>query len=355
MLFKDIRFALRMFARTPGLTAVAVLTLGLGLGMTMTVWGVIDRVLVDPLPYPDSDRIVELRMSEPGREMVGVPMSVFAYQDIVDQSRVLPIADRDLQRKHQPDRRQSPQRVRGARVSSSFFDVMGVPPRLGRGIRPEEDAVGGENVVVLAHGLWQSRYGGESDILGEKVMVNGRPHTVIGVAPEDFSYPRNVDVWLPISIDWAEEDRGHGWVVGFGRLAPGVTLSEARADLERISTWQQSEFPENHEGCTLIATPIKETIVGPVQSSLMVLLGAVCCVLLDCRLQRHHSAFGANGGSAAGSRPAPGVGRQPQPLGAAAHDREHLDCSRWGPRGHCFRPLGHRSGSAAICRVHSPV
>ena len=280
MLFKDIQFALRMFARTPGLTAVAVLTLGLGLGMTMTVWGVIDRVLVDPLPYPDSDRIVELRMSEPGREMVGVPMSVFAYQDIVDQSESFQSLTVTFNENINLTGGTSPQRVRGAWVSSSFFDVMGVPPRLGRGIRPEEDAVGGENVVVLAHGLWQSGYGGESDILGEKVMVNGRPHTVVGVAPEDFSYPRNVDVWLPISIDWAEEDRGHGWVVGFGRLAPGVPLSEARADLERISTWQQSEFPENHEGCTLIATPIKETIVGPVQSSLMVLLGAVCCVLL---------------------------------------------------------------------------
>ncbi len=308
MLLKDLQFALRMLTRNPGFTALAVLTLGVGLGMTMTVWGVIDRVLLDPLPYPEGDRIVEIRMAEPGGDPTGFPMSVFAFQDIVDRSRSFESLAVSFKENINLTGGSSPARVRGARVSSGFFDVMAVRPQVGRDIRPDEDVVGGEPVAVLGYRLWHTRYGGTPDILGQKVMVDGRPHTVIGVAPDGFSFPGDVEIWLPISIEWTEEDRNHGWVVGYGRLKPQNTLTEASADLERISAWQQAEFPEIHEGRTLVATPIKEIVVGAVRSSLDRAPRRRLLCALDRGGQCHDSVVGADGRPAAGGGPASGPG-----------------------------------------------
>jgi hypothetical protein len=241
-LFKDVVFAVRAIARNPGFAAVVVLTLGVGIGLCVAVWSVIDGVLIDPLPFPDADRLVELRMTEPGREFPGVPMSSLDYRDHEQRNQTFQAMAASFRENVNLTGGASPQRMRGVWVSAAFFDVIGIPPQLGRGFLPEDDAPGSDLVAVVSHGLWQRRFAGDPDILGRKVVVNGRPHVVVGVTPEGFSFPRDSSIWLPIAIDWNEEHRGHGWVVPYGRIRPDVTFDEAEADLDRIASWQQREF-----------------------------------------------------------------------------------------------------------------
>jgi putative ABC transport system permease protein len=278
-LFKDIVFAVRAIARNPGFATVVILTLGVGIGLCVAVWSVIDGVLIDPLPFPDADRLVELKMTEPGREFPGVPMSSLDYRDHEQRNQTFQAMAATFRENVNLTGGASPQRVPGVWVSAAFFEVIGVPPQLGRGFLPEEDAPGSDLVAVVSHGLWQRRFAGDPDILGSKVVVNGRPHVVVGVTPEGFSFPRDSSIWLPIAIDWNEEYRGHGWVVPYGRIRPDVTFDEAEADLDRITSWQQREYPDTNKDRGVRIDRVKETIVGPVRSPLMFLMVAVACVL----------------------------------------------------------------------------
>ncbi len=279
-LSKDVGFALRMLARNPGFTAVAVLTLGLGIGMSVAVWSVVDAVLIDPLPYPDADRLLQIRRSEPGRIPRGAPMSAFDYRDLAERNHSLEEVAAAFPENVNLTGGSSPERVAGSWVSAPFFDVVGISPNLGRGFRAADDVFGGDLVAVLSHGLWQRRFDGDPEVLGDSIMVNGRPHVVIGVAPEGFSFPGDTELWLPIAIDWENEDRGHGWLTAYGRLRQGLTLEAAMADLEQLADQLRHEHPDTNEDRGFRVVPIKQDIVGPITPSLLVLLASVTCVLL---------------------------------------------------------------------------
>jgi putative ABC transport system permease protein len=269
-----------MIARKPGFAAVAVMTLGLGIGMSVAVWSVIDAVLIDPLPYPDADRLLQIRRSEPGRIPRGAPMSAFDYRDLAERNHSLEEVAAAFPENVNLTGGSSPERVAGSWVSAPFFEVVGISPNLGRGFRAADDVFGGDLAAVLSHGLWQRRFDGDPEVLGDSIMVNGRPHVVVGVAPEGFSFPGDTELWLPIAIDWENEDRGHGWLTVYGRLRQGLTLEAALADLDQLADQLRQEHPDTNEDRGFRVVPIKQDIVGPITPSLLVLLGSVACVLL---------------------------------------------------------------------------
>lgn len=283
-LFADIRYAVRSFGRTPGLTAVVVLTLALGIGMTTAIFSVVDGVLLKPLPYPAADRLVMVGESSsrfPGLGPVN-PLdffdwrernTVFSHLSAVD-SYTFDLVDGD-----------EPERVQGAAVSHEFFDLLAVPPVLGRTFRAEDDVVNGERVVVLSHDLWQRRFGGDPDVLGRRLFTTDHAYTVIGVMPDGFRHPEafwasDIELWMPLSfIDNPLDTRGARYLQTIGRLRDGVSIAQARQDMDVISTALAELYVENAERAALIA-PLRDETVGDTGQSLYTLLGAVGLLLV---------------------------------------------------------------------------
>jgi predicted permease len=277
---KDTRFALRSLLRSPAFSLVTILTLGLGIGMSVAVWSVVDAVLIEPLPYPDAHRLVTIGETLPNLGSTGYPMSALDYLDYAERNRTFESMAAVFRDNLNITGGSLPERVKGAYVSAGFFDVLKSPPQFGRAFRTEEDASGGDPVAVISNRFWQSRFGGREEVLGAALIVNGRPHEVVGVAPEGLAFPPGAEVWLPIAIEPAEEDRAHGWVTPIGRLRPDVRLADAQADLERINEWIEQEHGGTEQGRIVALQPLKERIVGDARTSLLVLLAAVACVLL---------------------------------------------------------------------------
>ncbi len=279
-LINDVRFAVRSLFRSPGFSAITILTLGLGIGLSVAVWSVIDAVLIEPLPYPDADQLVEIGMTLPDLGTAGYPMSALDFLDYAEQNKSFDAMAAIFRENLNLTGGSSPERVTGARVSAPFFTIMGVSPQLGRAFRDEDDAPGKDLVAIISNSLWQRRFGGRSSVLGETVVVNGQSHVIVGVAPVGFTFPRNTAIWLPIAIEPETEDRAHGWVTPVGRLRSGVQIANALTDLESIRVWIEREHIVAREGRRVAIQPLKERIVGAIRPSLLVLLAAVVCVLL---------------------------------------------------------------------------
>jgi len=279
-LVNDTRFAVRSLFRSPGFAAVTILTLGLGIGMSVAVWSVIDAVLIEPLPYPDADQLIEIGLTLPELGTAGYPMSALDYLDYAERNNSFEAMAAVFRENLNLTGGSSPERVTGAWVSAPFFTVMGISPQLGRAFRNEEDAPGQDLVAVISNSLWQRRLGGRADVLGDTLVVNGRAHVIVGVAPRGFEFPRNTEIWLPIAIEPETENRAHGWVTPVGRLRSVVQVADARTDLEASREWIENEHVDTREGRSIALQPLKERIVGAVRPSLLVLLAAVACVLL---------------------------------------------------------------------------
>ncbi len=277
---KEIRTALRSLVRTPIFTIVAVVTLGLGIGMWVTVWSVIDSVLINPLPYPDADRLVEIRSTEPERSQIGYPMPALDFLDLEERQTSFDSMAAVFRENLNLTGDSSPERVSGAWVTARFFDVMGIPPESGRSFTVDDDTPGHDRVAVISDGLRHHRFSASTTVIGETVIVNGLPHVIVGVAPAGFAFPNDTEIWLPMAIDPGTEDRNHGRVIAYGRIRPGVSITNARVDLEHIAEQLRQEHPDTNSGESVGVQALRDQIVGDVSSSLLVLLGAVGCVLL---------------------------------------------------------------------------
>jgi putative ABC transport system permease protein len=279
-LARDLRHALRLLARHPGFTAVAVLTFAVGIGINTAVFSVFSGILLRPLPYPDADRITLIWLDN-RRE--GIREDIGSYPNFRDwraestsyehmagfTSTAFTLSGPD-----------EPERLEGAYVSAAFFDVMGIRPALGRTFTEANETVGEDRVAVLSHGLWQRRFGGGPDVLGRTIALGGDAYEIIGVMPPALAFPADAELWVPLAPDDSlREARTAFWLPVIGRLKPGITPALAQTEMTAIAGRIEQEY-EQMRGFGANVVPLHRQLVGDIEWSLIVLLGAVGFVLL---------------------------------------------------------------------------
>lgn len=290
----DLKFAFRSLARTPGFTAVTLLTVALGVGANTAIFSIVHGVLFRPLPFRAPERIVTLWELAP--DDAGVPRrwrtTAANYFDWEAEARTLESMALFGSAGMNWTGDGEPEELLGARVSASYFDVLGIEPVLGRTFAPEENEIGKDRVLVLSHGLWLRRFGGSKDVLGKTLTLDGEPFEVIGVMPEAVYptwpqatgrlpfLPLHQQIWVPMALsEERRQDRGSHVFGAIARLAPGITLESARAEMDTIARRLAAAHPEN-DGEAIVVVPYLEEVTGSARPALLVLWGAVALVLL---------------------------------------------------------------------------
>ena len=281
ILLHDVRFALRMLRRNLGFATIAIGTIALGIGANTAIFSVVNGVLLRRLPYAEPEQLVMVWLDNTVQGFHEDLTSYPNYAALRDQNSTLQdfaaFTTSGLSLTGDGD----PERLPGVRVSGTFFNVMGVPALLGRTLVPEEDEPGNDGVVVLGHGLWLRRFGGDADVVGTEIILNGRGRTVVGVMPPAFRFPENAQVWIPMAPDEAARNRRGGlWLWTVGRMLPEATVGQARDDLGAVMSRLEEEFPRSNAGFGAAVNPLQEQLVGDVRTALLVLAGAVGFVLL---------------------------------------------------------------------------
>ena len=281
-MMSDLRYALRQLMKAPSFTAVAILTLALGIGACSAIFSVVNVVLLRPLDYPEPGRIVAIRETQLPQfpEFSVSPPNYLDWEKQTKSYEYLAAyggAHVNLTGEGEP------QRLVGVKATAHYFDVYGVKPVLGRMLLPEEDAQGKNHVVVLSYPFWQRVFGGARDVVGRAIQLNGEPYTVVGVAPVGFGLTSKVDAWMPMAFkpdETANDARGGHYINVVGRLKPGVTVAQARAELEVIASQLAKQYPDSNKGWGIFMMPLQDYSVRDVKPVLYTLLGAVGCVLL---------------------------------------------------------------------------
>ncbi|HEV8471699.1 MAG TPA: ADOP family duplicated permease, partial [Methylomirabilota bacterium] len=279
-LLQDIRYALRVFRKLPGFAVLALLIVALGIGATTVMFTVINSVLLRPLPYPDADRLLTLHGST---EAFGESWG-FSYLDFIDVRN----ASRSLAAAAwtygggtigAPG---DPEYVNGRQISADLFAVLGIPLVQGRAFRSEDDRPGAAPVAIISQGLWQRRFGGSAAAVGQRLVYEGKPYTITGVAPSRVGLEGEVDVFTPLgqNPERRMRNRAARFIHVIARLGPGVAASEGQAELALIGRRLAAEFPDPDAGRVLLARPLHQDVVGNVASTLWLLLAAVGLVLL---------------------------------------------------------------------------
>lgn len=287
-LIQDLRFGLRSLLKAPGITLVAVLTLALGIGATTAIFTVFDAVVLEPLPYEGVARSVVIwgydRETGEGRYSHSFP----DYKDLLEQNRSARLlAAWTTSQPSLTSQDAEPVRLNVTVVSHQLFPLLGIQPSVGRGFTAEEDELGAEAVAVLTHGFWQSRFGGDPDVLGSKLTLDGKPHTIVGITPEDFRGgtstgrvlpPTDTQVWIPL-MGWIPHRGVHNFIL-LGMLKEGVGLEQADQDLANIAKRLEAQYPETNRNRGVWVEPAQEAFVGEIRPALLILMSAVGFVLL---------------------------------------------------------------------------
>jgi|SRR5579862_10872 len=284
-LLQDVRYGFRMLVKNPNFTAIAVLTLALGIGANTALFSVINGVLLSPLPFPQADQLVTLHENKPNFE--GGSLSYPNFQDWQKDNHTFSSMAVARSYTYSLTGIGDAEQVTSEFISSDFFPVLGVKPKIGRTFAEEEERTGADPVALISEGLWQRKFSGTPDVLGKNITLDGRDYTVVGVIPANFhlSIPgfRESDVYAPIG-QWSNpllHQRGAGLGIhGVGRLRPGVTIEQARADMAGLTADLAAAFPESDKGITAKVVPLKQQMIGHVERFLWVLLAAVGFVLL---------------------------------------------------------------------------
>ena len=283
-LIKDIRYGVRGLWKRPGFTVVAVLTLALGIGANTAIFSVVNAVLLRPLQFRDPDRLV---MIWEDATFAGFPRNTPAPANYFDwKTQTQSFAD--MAATHEQTFNLTgdgePERVAAYAVSANFFPLLGVPPAFGRTFVEDEDRVGANNVAVLSHALWETRYGGDPQIINRDIQLDGAKYTVVGVMPVGFQFMEDdVRLWVPLAMSSEDAaNRGGHYLTVVGRLKQGVTFDQAQADLAAVMARIAKDHPNQTFDGKLgaFALPLREQLAGDVRSSLLVLLVAVAFVLL---------------------------------------------------------------------------
>jgi putative ABC transport system permease protein len=271
-----------MLVKNPGFTAVAVIALALGIGANTAIFSVVNTVLLRPLPYKDPERLVMVFEDSSKHGFPRDSPSAANYIDWRDQNHVFEniaaIGGASFNLTGAGD----PERIDGSRVSAALFPLLGVSPQVGRWFTADEDQAGANRVVIMSHRLWQRRFAGDPNIVGKPLTLNGRSVTLVGIMPADFRFPSQEDeLWVPIAFSQQEQaDRGSRFLDVVARLKPGVTLSQAQAEMSTIATRLQQQYPDTDTDVGSEVLPLHEHVVGDVRPALLILLGAVGLVLL---------------------------------------------------------------------------
>lgn len=280
----DLRFAFRTLRSSPGFTLVVMATLGLGVGLNTAIFGLVNGVLLRPLPYDEPERVMTLWEANPQLDIVQDQVAAGTYRDWSERSESFAALAAYNFETFVLGGADGPEQVTGVRATPSLFDVVGVTPALGRAFRDEEATPGNDFVVILSNGFWSRRFGSDPDILGTTLVLDDQPFTVVGVMPPRFEFPPDADevqLWRPLTIDariYAVRAMRVYNVVG--RLAAGVTLDQARAELGAISLAVAEENPETNRGWGADVTPALDQLVGDFSRLVVVLAGAAGLVLL---------------------------------------------------------------------------
>ncbi|HXC68679.1 MAG TPA: ABC transporter permease [Pyrinomonadaceae bacterium] len=283
-LLKDIRYGFRGLLKRPGFTVVALITLALGIGANTAIFSVVNAVLLRPLQFKDPEQLVIVWEDA---AFAGFPRNTPApanYFDWKNQNQSFADMAASAEVSFNITGDGDPERVTAFAVTSNFFPLFGVQPLVGRNFAAEEDRPGGHKVVLLSHSLWQSRYGGDRNIVNRDILLNGQKYSVVGVMPASFQFlDREVRLWVPIAFDQEEmTNRGGHYLNVVARLKPGVAIPQAQADMNAVQSRIVRDHPEETFDGKLgaIVMPMREQLVGQTRSSLIVLLVAVAFVLL---------------------------------------------------------------------------
>jgi putative ABC transport system permease protein len=272
-IFQDIRYALRSLLKRPAFTAVAVITIGLGIGVNTAIFSVINAVLLRPLPYDDPSRLISFRSNQSAPDLADVESQSKAFSSLGGMV-VQPLAY---------TAGSEPIQLQIGQVSGGFFETLGIKPERGRFITPEDDKSGAPFVVVLDHNLWVKQFNRDEQILGKAIPLSGNMYTIIGVMPATFVTPReNTEAWTPVHVSnpVAANFRGVHFLRTYGRLAPGVTIEQARAEMQVIDRNLAVQYPADNKNRSTVLFALHERIVGDMRQSLFILFAAVSFVLL---------------------------------------------------------------------------
>jgi putative ABC transport system permease protein len=286
-IWQDIRYGMRMLWKSPGFTLVAVLALALGIGANTAIFSVVNAMLLRPLPYQDSDRLVVLWETNPSLANVFLrthnEASPANYLDWKQQQTVFEdIAAYRWNDYNLTGSGDTPEQLTGNPVTANLFDVLKVKPLIGRTFRPEESDPKSDRVAVLSYGLWQRRFGGDANIIGKSLTLNGNPTTVVGVMPADFEFPGAFsELWTALRFAGDQPpSRGAHFLYTRARLKPGVTLQQAQAEMDTIAARLRQQYPDTNADRSVRLVPLHEDTIEFAKTGLLSLLGAVGFVLL---------------------------------------------------------------------------
>ena len=279
---QDVRFGVRTLRRRPGFAAIAVLTLGVGMGATTAMFSLIDSVLLKPLPFRESDRLV---MVWEGRPRIKQPRIEAAPSNYVDWQQQLKAFDSLAAYVNgfvNLTGAGAPERLAVVQVTPNLFPTLGVDPLIGRWFATPEGSPGQTTVAILSYGLWQRRFGADRGIVGKTILLDGEPHLVVGVMPRGFQFPREgIQIWTPVDFraGWGVRSRNTFYLYVVGRLKPDVSVERANTELEALSKALAQAYPENADA-TAFAVPLQQDLVRNARTSFLLLLAAAVLVLL---------------------------------------------------------------------------
>lgn len=282
--WRDVRLGVRALVHSPIFTAVTVLSLALGIGANTAIFSVVNGLLLRPLSYPESERLVDVwhtppQQSFPGLDRFSVSPANYldwkAQSNAFEQIAVYGYAGLSLSTSNDP------LPLIGSTVSSDFFSVLRSNALQGRTFTPDEERAGSDQVVVISHGLWQRAFGANPNIVGQTITLNSRSFTVVGIMPAGFEFPREAELWIPLA--WDDKERQlrsiHDYLV-IARLKQNVSVQQAQAEMSTISSRLEQQYPEENKGWGAVVIPLREDLVGDIRTPLLVLFFAVSFVLL---------------------------------------------------------------------------
>ncbi len=282
LLAQDLRYAMRQLRKSPGFFVISIVTLALGIGANTAIFTVVNAALLRSLPYREPARLVYLDETRTSGTFTKMEFSYPDFQDFRAHNQSFSDVGGYSSTDAIYSSKDGSEQLNTIVISANFFDVLGVRPLLGRVFQSDADLAGGEKTVLLSYGGWQKRFGGDPNVVGRTVTLNGQAYSIAGVLPRNFQFApsRSSDFWMPLSVSGWRLRRNAHWLFGIGRLKPGVTLQQAQAEASGLARQLEIQYPDSNPGVGFALAPLHEALLGDVRPVLLVLMAAVAAVLL---------------------------------------------------------------------------